>query len=256
MCSRLAEHLLTSSSPLQPIITKLQLWAPLSDADKVALLGLPFTLRSLKAGHYIVWDGDRPQHSCMLLKGFAYRQKTVGNGGMQIFSLHMDGDLVDLQNALLGRADHNVQMLSNGEVALVPVDAIRRIAFERPSIGIAMWYETLVEGSIFREWIANNGRRDARARIAHLLCELALRLEVAGLGNQTGFELPMSQEWIADAVSLTPVHVNRVLKSLQYDGLIARIRRRVAIDDWDGLMRAGDFNPGYLHLDRSQAATS
>jgi CRP-like cAMP-binding protein len=232
------------------MVRKLEQWAPLDEADQMALLQLPFVHRRLKAGNYLVWDGDRPQHSCLLIHGFAYRQKLVGEVSKQIFSLHMDGDLVDLQNSLLGRADHNVQMLSDGEVALIPVDAIRKIAFDRPSIGMAMWYETLVEGSIFREWIANIGRRTAHARIAHLICEMMVRLRVAGLASEGGFTLPMSQEWISDAVSLTSVHVNRVLRVLEADGLLRRAKRRIEILDWDRLARAGDFNPSYLHLDQ------
>lgn len=236
------------------MVRKLQLWAPLDIADQQALLALPHVLRTLTVGQYLVWDGDRPQHSCLLISGFAHRQKVVGGGGRQIFSVHMAGDLVDLQNSLLGRADHSVQMMTRGEVALVPVEAIRQIAFDRPAIGMAMWYETLVEGSVFREWIANIGRRAAQARIAHLLCEMALRLEVAGLGSRAGFMMPMTQEQIADAVSLTPVHVNRVLKVLDREKLIVRDGRRIAISDWDSLARAGDFSPGYLHLDQSQPA--
>jgi CRP-like cAMP-binding protein len=92
----------------------------------------------------------------------------------------MKGDLADLQNSLLGTADHNLQALTHVEAALIPVEAVDEIAFKRPAIGRAMWYETLVDASIFREWTLNVGRRDARTRAAHLLCEFALRLEVAG----------------------------------------------------------------------------
>jgi CRP-like cAMP-binding protein len=145
-------------------------------------------------------------------------------------------------------------MLTDGDVALVPVDAIRQIAFERPAIGMAMWYETLVEGSIFRAWIANIGRRSARARIAHMLCELALRMDVAKLGSAKGYTLPMSQEWLADALSLTPVHVNRILKTLRDDGLIHRAKRWIEIRDWAGLTQTGDFNSAYLHLDQAHPA--
>jgi len=255
--SRLREHTILTSLErltLQPLIDKLKFWAPLSNADEAALRALPVTFRRLKAGHYVVWDGDRPQHSCLLIHGFAYRHKIVREGKKQIFSLHMDGDLVDLQNSLLGRADHNVETLTDCDVALIPVDAIRKIAFDHPSVGMAMWYETLVEGSIFREWIANIGRRDARARIAHLICEFAMRLKAAKLGTPDGFMIPMSQEWISDAVSLTSVHVNRVLKALQADGLIHRSRRWIEVRDWDGLVEAGDFNPAYLHLDQVHPA--
>ena len=158
------------------------------------------------------------------------------------------GDIVDLQNSLLGIADHNVQMLTAGTVSLIPVEAMRKIAFSRPSVGMAMWYETLVEGSIFREWVLNIGRRDAKTRIAHLLCEFAVRLEVAELGKSNHYTLPITQDQLADAVALTPVSVNRMLMKLEADGLIKRTKRNITIDDWSKLAKAGDFQPRYLHL--------
>src|SRR5436190_20011643 len=172
---------------LAPMARKLSLREELTQDDRDAILALPFSRRRLDAGQYIVWDGDRPQSSCLLLSGFAYRHKHAGNGGRQILSFHMRGDLLDLQNSLLGNADHNVQMLTAGEVAMIPVEAVRDLAFRHPSVGMAMWYETLVEGSIFREWVLNIGRRDARTRIAHLLCEFALRLKGAELGEPTAY---------------------------------------------------------------------
>jgi CRP-like cAMP-binding protein len=232
------------------MVRKLELWNPLSDNDRDAVLALPFTERVLSAGQYIVWEGDKPQHSCVLNSGFAYRHKTAGNGGRQIMSIHVKGDIVDLQNSLLGVADHNVQMLTRGKIAFIPVEAMREIAFTRPSVGMAMWYETLVEGSIFREWVLNIGRRDARTRIAHLLCEFALRLEVAELGEMTNYTLPITQDQLADAVALTSVHVNRTLMKLEADGLIKRTKREITIDDWTKLAKAGDFQPRYLHLAR------
>ncbi len=230
------------------MIRKLSLWVPLSDEDRAILRSLPFQYRALQAGQYIVWEGDRPTNCAVLLSGFAYRHKMAGNGARQIVSIHMKGDLVDLQNALLGVADHNVQMLTSGEVALLPVEITRETAFRYPTIGMALWYESLVEGSIFREWVLNVGRRSARARIAHLLCEFAVRLEVAELGLQTTYELPITQEQLADAVALTSVHVNRTLMKLEEDGLIARNRRMISIFDWTRLAEVGDFDPRYLHL--------
>jgi CRP-like cAMP-binding protein len=115
---------------------------------------------------------------------------------------------------------------------------------------MAMWYETLVEGSIFREWVLNIGRRDARTRIAHLLCEFALRLEVAELGEHTTYELPITQEQLADAVALTSVHVNRTLMKLEKEGLITRTKRVISIVDWTELVKVADFEPRYLHLDQ------
>jgi len=242
----------SETSVLTAVVDKLQLWRPLDDADRRALLALPVRLIALRPQEYIVREGDRPQHSCVMLSGFSFRHKVAGNGGRQIFSIHMKGDLADLQNSLLGTADHNLQALSHVEAGLIPVDAIQEIAFTRPAIGRAMWYETLVEGSIFREWTLNVGRRDARARTAHLLCELALRLEVAGLGARCDYVLPMTQEQLADALALTSVHTNRTLMGLAEDGLLTRQQRSLQIVDWPGLMAAGDFDPAYLHLNGAE----
>ncbi len=230
------------------MLRKLELWNPLGPEDREALLALPFLERDLGANQYIVWEGDRPQHSCLLLSGFAFRHKSAGNGGRQIMSIHMRGDIVDLQNSLLGTADHNVQMLTAGRVALIPVEAMREIAFRRPALGMALWYETLVEGTIFREWILNVGRRDGLTRIAHLLCEFALRLQVAELGDPSRYELPITQEQLADATSLTSVHVNRKLLKLEQDGLIKRSKRMITVNDWPALAEVGDFQPAYLHV--------
>jgi CRP-like cAMP-binding protein len=146
-------------------------------------------------------------------------------------------------------------MLTAGSVALIPREEIIRLTLERPTIGQAMWIDTLVDGSIFREWVANVGRRDARTRVAHLLCEFALRLKVAGLGQETHYELPMTQEQLADATGLTSVHVNRTLRGLEKDRLIERSNpRSIHIGDWRKLAEVGDFDSNYLHLREDEPA--
>jgi CRP-like cAMP-binding protein len=241
-------------SILEPMIRKLTGWRMLEEDDRAALRALPHRIITLRPQEYVVREGDRPQHSCLMLSGFAFRHKVAGNGGRQIFSIHMQGDLADLQNSLLGVADHNLQALTHVKVALIPVEAIQNIAFIRPAIGRAMWYETLVDASIFREWTLNVGRRDARTRTAHMLCEFSLRLVTAGLGERCDYELPMTQEQLADALGLTSVHVNRTLMGLAADGLINRSQRSVRIDDWPRLAKEGDFDPAYLHLEGDRLA--
>lgn len=232
------------------MLSKLELWSALDREDSEALLALPHVMRKLRPHDFIAREDDRPRFSCLLLSGFAYRYKVAGNGGRQIFSIHMRGDIVDLHNSILRRADHNVQALTEVEAAMIPVEAIRAIAAERPAVGQAMWYETLVDAAIFREWTLNVGRRDARTRTAHLLCEFAVRLKVAGLGEQNHYALPMNQEQLADALALTSVHVSRTLKALANEGLIERAQRAVKIVDFDRLALVGDFDSKYLHLDR------
>ncbi|WP_303539731.1 Crp/Fnr family transcriptional regulator [Sphingomonas natans] len=204
----------------------------------------------MRAQDFVVREDDKPTHSCLLLSGYAIRHKVAGNGGRQIFSVHMKGDVVDLHNSILRRADHNVQALTAIEVALIPVQAIRDLAANHPQVGQAMWYETLVDAAIFREWTLNVGRRDARARTAHLLCEFAIRISVAGLGTRLNYDLPMTQEQLADALALTSIHVNRTLRGLETDGFIERKKRSIRIMDFEQLTRIADFDVRYLHLDR------
>jgi CRP-like cAMP-binding protein len=129
---------------------------------------------------------------------------------------------------------------------------VRDLAEAFPNVGRAFWTDTLIDSSIFREWVVNVGRRDSRARVAHLLCELSLRMQAAGLADGHRYQLPMTQEQLADAVGLTSVHVNRVLKQLAEEGLISRDRRTIVIEDWRRMRRAGDFNDRYLHDETSK----
>jgi len=238
-----------SAAALEPLVRKLEYRQKLDADDRAALLALPHKIKLLEPHDYVVRQGDRAEFSCLLLSGFAVRQKIVGNGYRQIFAIQMKGEIVDLQNSLLGVADHSVQMLTAGKIAMMPREEVVRVAFERPAVGRAMWIDTLVDGAIFAEWVANVGRRDARTRIAHLLCEFSLRIKVAGLGEQSNYELPMTQEQLADTTGLTPVHVNRTLKTLEADGLIDRpSARSIRIGDWRKLAEVGDFQSTYLHL--------
>lgn len=239
--------------PLMAMVRKFERRGTLDDGDRAALLALPHNIRRCAAGIHLVRDGDRVEYCSVLLSGFAYRHKITGEGGRQVIALHMEGDFVDLQNSLLAVSDHNVQMLTDGDVAFIPRDAVRELALARPAIGVALWIDTLVDGSIFREWVVNVGRRDSRARIAHILCEFSLRLEAAGLAENHRYELPMTQEQLADAVGLTSVHVNRVLRQLEDEGLISRKKRALVIEDWHRMRHVGDFNERYLHNDAAAA---
>ena len=139
--------------PLEPMLRRLEYWQTLTPEDRVAILKLPHSVRTLEPHHYIAREYDRTEYCWVMLAGFAIRHKVVAGGHRQILSIHMKGDLVDLQNSLLGRADHSVQMLTAGNAAMISRQEIERIAFERPAVGKALWIDTLVDGSIFRDWI-------------------------------------------------------------------------------------------------------
>ncbi len=238
---------MTDVHPLAPLAGRWSGLTHLSEDDRNAIHSLPFTRKSFGKDGYLVREGQQVTECCVLLRGMAFRQKLLRDGSRQIISFHIPSEFVDLQNSLLGVADHSVQSLNHSEAAIIPRDALIKLADDRPSIRVAMWIDTLIDASIFREWVVNVGRRDSRARVAHLLCELALRLRKSGAMNGEKFDFPVTQEQLADATGLTAVHTNRTLQSLRRDGLIELSARSLAVVDWDGLRETGDFDELYLH---------
>ena len=159
------------SSVLAGLVRKLESRAPLGDRDRAAIMALPYVIRSFQSNAYIVREGEPPRAHCsLILSGFAFRQKLTTQGTRQILSLNMAGDLLDLQHLFLKQADHNVQALTRVEVADISREALQTLALGSPAIGKAMWLDTLIDASMFREWIVNVGRRDARARGSRIFC--------------------------------------------------------------------------------------
>jgi len=196
---------------------------------------------------YLVRDGEPPASCNLLIRGFAFRQKVVTDGSRQIIAIHIPGEFVDLQNCLFEVADDSVQSLSRCEVAVIPKTALLELLSSNANLRRAAWVDTLIDGSVFREWVVNLGRRDARGRIAHLLCELMARLSKSGTTEVSVCDFPLTQEQIADATGLTPVHTNRTLQMLRREGLINLSANKLTILDWNKLAEVGDFNDRYLH---------
>ena len=237
------------------LIAKMESRAPLDEEDRTAIRELTCTSRIIATQSYLTREGERPLHCAFLVDGFAYRHKLTSDGARQIVGIMMPGDFTDLQQLFLIEADHNVQALTRLEIADIAIPQLQALVLTRPNISRALWVDALVEGSMTREAVLNIGRRDGAARIAHLLCEFETRLAAAGLADR-GYELPMSQEQIGDATGMTSVHVNRTVKQLEKEGLIARSgrnNRSLRITDWRGLQVRADFNPRYLHLDQNSA---
>ena len=242
-------------NPLQLLVRKLEAHFPLTEPDRRALLELPHSIRRLEAQSYTMREGDRPERCAVLLSGYAFRHKLTGEGSRQILAIHVPGEALDFQNLFLKESDHNVQMLTRGVDAEIPSSALEELVLANRDVGKAILVSTLIEASIFREWALNIGRRDARSRIAHLLCEFAYRLTAYGLRPSGTYELPMTQEQLADATGLTAVHVNRVLQRLERDGLIDRDRRMVRFPSWERMRDVADFNPRYLHTREHSEST-
>ena len=237
--TRRGRNPISSESPLDLLLRNLELRAPLSPADREAVLALPYQLRVLEPSTYTVREGDPPDRCGVLVRGFAYRQKLSGDGQRQIVAIHIPGEAVDFQNLFLDVADHSVQMLTRGEVAFLARRDLQQLFRARPGVAHAVLVKILVEASVFREWVLNVGRRDSKTRLAHVLCEFAVRLQAHGLAEEYGYELPMTQEQLADSLGLTPVHVNRTLKALEADGF----RSARIIGEREGLAFAEAIKP-------------
>ena len=238
---------MTDTSFLAQLFKRWTRRVPLSSEDLDALAGLPWTRKQFQRGAYMAREGEPTTICTVLLQGLAFRQKILSDGSRQIISFHIPGEFLDIQNCLLEVADHNVQSLTRSLVGVVPKEALLAVMNARPGVRRAVWLDSLLDASVFREWVVNVGRRDATQRIAHLLCELALRLKAAGLEEGPTFDFPITQEQLADATGLTSVHTNRTLQRLRKDGLIALSTSKLTILDWDALAEAGDFSERYLH---------
>jgi CRP-like cAMP-binding protein len=176
------------------------------------------------------------------------RYKVLDEGKRQISAFHVAGDMPDLQGLHLSVMDHNLGALTRVTALSVPHEALRELLLRIPELNAPFWRDTLVDAAIFREWVANVGRRPAYQRLAHLFCELYLKQVAVGLARDGRCPMPVTQVDLADATGLTSVHVNRTLRELRRDGLIELRGKRLEIPDWPRLVAAASFNPAYLHL--------
>lgn len=235
-------------SPLDVLVQKLESIGPLSTGEQKAIYALPLSIRSVPEHQDVVHDGDRPTQSCVVLEGFLCRYKQLPDGTRQIHSIHVPGDMPDLQSLHLNVMDHGLATLTASKVAFIPHAALRKLTREQPRVSDALWRDILVDAAIFREWIVNVGAREAYARLAHLLCELFLKLRAVGLTQDFTFQLPITQAELADATGLSTVHVNRSVMHLRSAGLITWERGECKIENWEELKRVAMFDPTYLHL--------
>ena len=233
-----------------PLLTRLKIFADLSAADEALLDQLCTNVRETAADRDIVRDGSRPEHIHLILEGWAARYEIVPNGARQFTAFLLPGDFCDLHVTVLGKLDHGIVALTRCKVCYIDPAAMDRATSESIGLTRALWWSTLVDSAVLRSWVVNVGRRDAYARVAHLLCELHARAEMAGLINDDELSMPLTQSEIADATGLTPVHVNRTIQRLRKDGLIEMEIGQLRLLDAGALRKAAGFDPAYLHITR------
>lgn len=241
------DPVMTRDDPLGIFIRKLLSHSPLPAEDQQAIRSLPFHIRRLEPNDHILREGEKAKVCPILLQGYAYRQKTSADGGRQIVALKIPGDALDFQSLYVETADHNLQALTHVELAVFAIKDFETFVAPRPNLARAVLVDILIEASIGREWLLNIGRRNALARLAHLLCEIFYRIQQIAAENIDSLEVPLTQEQLADLLGLTPVHINRTLKLLEDAGAVRRISRRLTIGNLSALRQIADFSDLYLH---------
>ena len=231
---------------------KLERWEHLSDADQNTLEAISGRVESVERHQQLIREGDDPRIVFLLLEGWAIRYKVLPNGKRQIVAILLPGDLCDIHIFILDHMDHGIAMLTAGKVVRIPKDTMLTVIDENPAIARALWWTTLVDEAVLREWLVNVGGRDGYARVAHLICELHVRMGNVGLVADGAMSLPLTQTDMGEALGLTPIHVNRMLRKLRLRGLITFKSFRLDILDLEGLVEAAGFRPGYLHGKRPE----
>ena len=233
-------------------LRKLRKRDTITGAEEQAILATISETRQVKARQTIVRRGDHLQHSILLIDGWLGRAVDSKSGVRRITQVHVAGDFADLHGFTLKRLDHDLLALAQSRIAIVPHDRLVRLTSDFPHLARVYWFSTNVDAAIHRQWIVSIGRKAVR-RMAHLFCELFLRLEVAGLTDGLSYDFPLTQDQMASCLSLTPVHVNRTIQELRRLSLIELSDRRVTIANFDQLQTIAEFDPSYLYLEPQPA---
>jgi CRP-like cAMP-binding protein len=239
---------------VHPLVRRIQNFALLAKEDQDLIAALPTRVEQLRADQDIVRAGDRATRCCIILEGIACIFKVTGEGRRQITAFFFPGDIPDLQSLHLDVLDSSLGSLTPCTVAFVQHERLWDLCIRSPRTAAALWKMTLIDASVFREWVVNIGQRDAVSRVAHLLCEIAVRIRALDGASHNTFDLPITQSELADATGMSTVHTNRSLQELRAKDLIVWKGTTLEIINWAGLAKVADFSPDYLHLRVNTAA--
>lgn len=229
-------------------VAKLRSRQALGEADENLLRDAGWVHRRFDRHQVIVHAGERLEHVHLLLSGFAARAQEDSSGARQIVGIGIPGDLVDTHGAVLGRLEQELVALSACEVAMLPHAEMRALTRQSAAIQTVFWLQAAVDHAIQSAWIQALGTKRGTAKLAHIFCEMQLRLGLVGIATQMGFPLPLSQQELADYSGMTHVHLNRCLKELREAKLLSFAQGWAKVHDWDGLKELARFDEAYLNL--------
>lgn len=231
-------------------LKKLRRRIEISTEEERAIRGAVTETRYVRADEILVRSGKELYCSLLLLDGWIARSKDLPGGERQVTELHVAGDFADLHGFTLKCLDHDLLTMSNCTIGVVPHERIEDVINRFPRLGRVYWFMTNVDAAIHREWALSLGQRSAISRMAHLFCELFVRLEVVGLTSENSYDFPLTQRELSECLGLTVVHANRTIQELRRRGLVELENRQLTILDRRGLEGVAEFDPAYLYLDR------
>lgn len=237
------------NSSISLFLERLLLRSALTPDEQRAIQGLVGEEHRYAAHVDIVRPGETVKSACLVASGLVARYDQMLDGRRQITSFYIPGDMCDLHSVVAPKASWSITAISPVTINRVSHSQLRDLCIHYPGIALAFWRDGTADASVFAKWVGNLGRKNAKARIAHVMCEMGMRTEAAGLGTRTSFDLRTTQEQLGEASGLTPVHVNRTLQEIRAQGLLTFRNGRVDIRDWDSLAALAEFCPDYLMLE-------
>lgn len=236
---------ISDAPPLTRFLARLLRHSALSEEEQEVILSLNGQTVLASARRDIICPRT-VDHASLVADGLVGRFEQMQDGERQITAIFIPGDLCDLHSVVCPTAEWALEAFGEAKILLLAHRDLRAVAMKHPAIAMAFWRDTVVDASILAKWVGNLGRRNARSRLAHLLCEIGLRIEQARLGSRTTFDFPITQTQLGDALGLSSVHVNRMIQALRRAELIERFDRRILIKDWDRLVAIAEFDPAFL----------
>lgn len=234
-------------APSDILLRKLQYHSPIDAGDIAAIRRLRCEVRELTAGEDFASQGDKPKAAAVVIEGIMARYHTLRSGARQYLSLHYPGDWPDAQGLFLQSMDHSVCAMGRALVCSISHEQLMKTFADRPTVGFAVWRETLIDAAIFRESITNNSGRHGAARLAHFFCEQFHRAEFVGLVEGNACPLPLTQTQLGEMLGMSLVSVNRHMQALRRTKLADHRAGKLFIRSWSKLAALGEFDPGYLH---------
>lgn len=232
-----------------PLARKLGAFVALSDTDLGVLSDLFRRRRRFARGTDMIFEGQTDQSAYVVASGWVCSYKLLKTGERQIVDFQIPGDFLGLRSVLFRTSDHNIEPVTKVEASELTVGDLLN-AFQRtPRLATAVLWAASRDEAMVVEHLVRLGRRDATERMAHFLLELYARLRLVrlvGLADRNGYACPLSQYMLADALGLSAVHVNRVLRQLRDEGLCTFRKGRVEFDDYEGLVDLAGFDRAYL----------